>query len=179
MIRSCLKIIWKIYFFRIKLNKELKNEELDSIYHTTIKEVTQCIEDLKFNIAISKMMVYINFLYKLNEINDVKYFIDFLILLSPFAPHIAEELMEKLQQKTLENHKWPIWDEQKIINKNITVSIQVNGKLRSTIELDINYDDDQAIALAKSIPNVEKHILDKKIIKVIHIKNKIINFVVN
>ena len=124
-------------------------------------------------------MVYINFLYKLNEINDVKYFIDFLILLSPFAPHIAEELMEKLQQKTLENHKWPIWDDQKIINKNITVSIQVNGKLRSTIELDINYDDDQAIALAKSIPNVEKHILDKKIIKVIHIKNKIINFVVN
>ena len=181
--RKWLDRVWRLFekfiSSEIKLNKELKNEELDSIYHTTIKEVTQCIEDLKFNIAISKMMVYINFLYKLNEINDVKYFIDFLILLSPFAPHIAEELMEKLQQKTLENHKWPIWDEQKIINKNITVSIQVNGKLRSTIELDINYDDDQAIALAKSIPNVEKHILDKKIIKVIHIKNKIINFVVN
>ncbi len=181
--RKWLERIWRLFekFINseIKLNKEVQNKELDSIYHITIKDVTQCIEDLKFNIAISKMMVYINFLYKLSEINDIKYFTNFLIILSPFAPHIAEELMEKMQQKTLENYKWPIWNEKEIIVTNVTMSIQVNGKLRATMELELNYDDNDAISMAKKITNVDKYISGKNIIKVIHVKNKIINFVVN
>ncbi len=181
--RKWLERIWRLFekFINseIKLNKEVQNKELDSIYHITIKDVTQCIEDLKFNIAISKMMVYINFLYKLSEVNDIKYFTNFLIILSPFAPHIAEELMEKMQQKTLENYKWPIWNEKEIIVTNVTMSIQVNGKLRATMELELNYDDNEAISMAKKITNVDKYISGKNIIKVIHVKNKIINFVVN
>ncbi len=181
--RKWLERIWRLFekFINseIKLNKEVQNKELDSIYHITIKDVTQCIEDLKFNIAISKMMVYINFLYKLSEVNDIKYFTNFLIILSPFAPHIAEELMEKMQQKTLENYKWPIWNEKEIIVTNVTMSIQVNGKLRATMELELNYDDNDAISIAKKITNVDKYISGKNIIKVIHVKNKIINFVVN
>ncbi len=181
--RKWLERIWRLFekFINseIKLNKEVQNKELDSIYHITIKDVTQCIEDLKFNIAISKMMVYINFLYKLSEVNDIKYFTNFLIILSPFAPHIAEELMEKMQQKTLENYKWPIWNEKEIIVTNVTMSIQVNGKLRATMELKLNYDDNEAISMAKKITNVDKYISGKNIIKVIHVKNKIINFVVN
>ncbi len=181
--RKWLERIWRLFekFINseIKLNKEVQNKELNSIYHITIKDVTQCIEDLKFNIAISKMMVYINFLYKLSEINDIKYFTNFLIILSPFAPHIAEELMEKMQQKTLENYKWPIWNEKEIIVANVTMSIQVNGKLRATMELELNYDDNEAISMAKKITNVDKYISGKNIIKVIHVKNKIINFVVN
>ncbi len=181
--RKWLERIWRLFekFINseIKLNKEVQNKELDSIYHITIKDVTQCIEDLKFNIAISKMMVYINFLYKLSEVNDIKYFTNFLIILSPFAPHIAEELMEKMQQKTLENYKWPIWNKKEIIVTNVTMSIQVNGKLRATMELELNYDDNEAISMAKKITNVDKYISGKNIIKVIHVKNKIINFVVN
>ncbi len=181
--RKWLERIWRLFekFINseIKLNKEVQNKELDSIYHITIKDVTQCIEDLKFNIAISKMMVYINFLYKLSEVNDIKYFTNFLIILSPFAPHIAEELMEKMQQKTLENYEWPIWNEKEIIVTNVTISIQVNGKLRATMELELNYDDNEAISMAKKITNVDKYISGKNIIKVIHVKNKIINFVVN
>ncbi len=181
--RKWLERIWRLFekFINseIKLNKEVQNKELDSIYHITIKDVTQCIEDLKFNIAISKMMVYINFLYKLKEVNDIKYFTNFLIVLSPFAPHIAEELMEKMQQKTLENYKWPTWNEKEIIITNVTMSIQVNGKLRATMELELNYDDNDAISMAKKITNVDKYISGKNIIKVIHVKNKIINFVVN
>lgn len=181
--RKWLERIWRLFekFINseIKLSKEVQNKELDSIYHMTIKDVTQCIEDLKFNIAISKMMVYINFLYKLSEINDIKYFTNFLIILSPFAPHIAEELMQKMQQKTLENYKWPIWNEKEIIVANVTMSIQVNGKLRATMELELNYDDNEAISMAKKITNVDKYISGKNIIKVIHVKNKIINFVVN
>ncbi len=181
--RKWLERVWRLFekFINseIKLNKEVQNKELDSIYHITIKDVTQCIEDLKFNIAISKMMVYINFLYKLSEVNDIKYFTNFLIILSPFAPHIAEELMEKMQQKTLENYKWPIWNKKEIIVTNVTMSIQVNGKLRATMELELNYDDNEAISMAKKIANVDKYISGKNIIKVIHVKNKIINFVVN
>lgn len=181
--RKWLERVWRLFekFINseIKLNKEVQNKELDSIYHITIKDVTQCIEDLKFNIAISKMMVYINFLYKLSEVNDIKYFTNFLIILSPFAPHIAEELMEKMQQKTLENYKWPIWNKKEIIVTNVTMSIQVNGKLRATMELELNYDDNEAISMAKKITNVDKYISGKNIIKVIHVKNKIINFVVN
>ncbi|MBR3347960.1 MAG: class I tRNA ligase family protein, partial [Mycoplasmataceae bacterium] len=139
---------------------------------------TNNIENLKFNIAISKMMVYINHMYKINKINDIKYLKNFLILLSPFAPHISEELMEKLKEEMMEKQNWPTYDEQKTIETKIIISIQVNGKLRGTIEINGQEDEQEIIKLALENANVKKFIENKNIKKTIYIKNKNINFVI-
>ncbi len=180
--RKWLERVWRLFEniinSNIEFNQKQQIDELESIYHETIRDVTNCIEDLKFNIAISKMMVYVNFLYKVEIINNKKYLIDFLILLSPFAPHISEELMEMLNEKEISKHHWPKWDANKIIQNSVIISIQVNGKLRSTLETEINYNDEDIINWAQQIDNVKKFIKDSKIKKIIHVKNKIINFVI-
>ena len=181
-IKKWLDRIWKLYENylnnQIILDPNHNDEELEIIYHKTIKEVTNNIENLKFNIAISKMMVYINHMYKINKINDIKYLKNFLILLSPFAPHISEELMEKLKEEMMEKQTWPTFDEQKTIETKIIISIQVNGKLRGTIEINGQEDEQEIIKLALENANVKKFIENKNIKKTIYIKNKNINFVI-
>lgn len=180
--RKWLDRVWRLFekFFNqeIKIDEKDTNKELESIYHQTIKDVTENIEDLKFNIAISNMMVYINFLFGIDKINSKKYLKDFLILLSPFAPHIAEELMEKINEKQMSEQSWPKYNLTKIIQDKIVLSIQVNGKFRGTIEIDKEDNEETIQELAKKHENVKKFIQDKEIRKIIYIKNKNINFVV-
>lgn len=180
--RKWLDRVWRLFekFFNQELiiDEKINDEETESLYNLTIKEITKCIEDLKFNIAISKMMVYINHLYKINQISNIKYLKDFLILLSPFAPHIAEELNEKLGFEDMSKQTWPKWDETKIIANSIIISIQVNGKLRATIEVEADWGEEQIKNKALEEENVKRFIGQNPIKKVIYIKNKNINFVV-
>ena len=180
--RKWLERVWRLYekWFNheLILNEQKQDDETESIYQETIKEVTSNIEELKFNIAISKMMVYINHLYKLDEISNIKYLNDFLILLNPFAPHIAEELMEQINPIKISEQSWPKYDENKIIKKSVVISIQVNGKLRGTLEIGANDDEEQIKNQALKVENVAKFIGDKKIKKTIYIKDKNINFVI-
>ncbi|MBD5423206.1 MAG: leucine--tRNA ligase [Mycoplasma sp.] len=180
--KKWLDRVWRLFekFFNKELiiNEDVIDNETESIYNLTIKEVTKCIEELKFNIAISKMMVYINHLYKINQISNIKYLKDFLILLSPFAPHIAEELNEKLGFSNMSTQVWPKWDESKIIANSKIISVQVNGKLRATIEVDQDLNEEQIKEKALSEPNVIKFIGKNEVKKIIYIKNKNINFVV-
>lgn len=180
--RKWLERVWRLFerFFNKELiiDENVDDKETESIYHQTIKGVTNDIEDLKFNIAISKMMVYINHLYKVDRISSKKFLKDFLILLSPFAPHISEELMELLKEKQMSEQIWPKWDENKIIASSIVLSIQVNGKLRATLEIQEDWDENIIKEKALKIQNVEKFINGQPIKKVIYIKNKNINFVV-
>lgn len=179
--RKWIERVWRIFNVYIsnpeKINTHLINDEMESIYHQTIKEVTKNIEGLKFNIAISKMMVYINHLYRQSSIKDVKYLTNFLILLSPFVPHISEELMFLLRENEMSKQIWPIYDEKKIQIKSISISIQVNGKLRSVIVIKDELSEGEVVELAKKENNVKKY-LNSNIKKVIYIKNKIVNFVV-
>ena len=180
--KKWLDRVWRLFekFFNkeLILEQNFEDEEIESIYHETIKEVTKNIEELKFNIAISKMMVYINYIYKLTKINNIKYLKDFLILLNPFAPHISEELMEKIGFELITNQEWPKFDESKICQKAIVISIQVNGKLRGTIEINENATEEEIKNLAIQVENVSKFIDGKKIKKYVYIKNKNINFVI-
>ena len=147
-------------------------------YHKFIYEVTQLIEDHKFNIVISKMMTFINCLYKEPEISsdEVK---GFLVVLSLFAPHISEELLQtKLKEKSVHEQKWPCYVEE-LIEKELTiVAVQVNGKLRGTLELNQDIKKEEIIKMSKEIDNVKKYIENKSVIKEIFIPNKIINIVV-
>ncbi len=180
--KKWLDRVWRIV--RKYINQEYKidfniiDDVLESNYNILIKEVTKNIEETKFNIAISNFMVYINYFYKITTISHKKYLINFLILLSTFAPHMAEELLEQLDEKQLSQQSWPSHDETKITLEELSVVVQVDGKLRGNIKIEKSISEDDLIIKAKQEINVAKFLLDKKIIKIIVIKNKIINFVI-
>ncbi|UVD81733.1 leucine--tRNA ligase [Mycoplasma iguanae] len=163
---------------KFKIDPSFQNSEFDFIWHSTKKEVTQNIEDIKFNIAISKLMVFVNAIYKNEKVVSLEPLIDFAIMLSLFAPHISEEILEMLGQKQIQYQIWPSYDERKIQVQTVTVAIQVNGKLRGTLEKDVNTSQDETIAAALEVENVKKYIADAKIKKQIYIVNKIINFII-
>ncbi|MDK2819248.1 MAG: leucine--tRNA ligase [Mycoplasmataceae bacterium] len=172
------RIISKYIDGECKIDIENKNIELESNYNILIREVTKNIEESKFNIAISNFMIYINYLYKINCINDKKYLTNFLILLSPFAPHISEELIEKLGNEQMINQIWPKYNESRIILDKLSVVVQVNGKVRANIDISETMSENEIIEKAKSVKNVSKFLGLNKIVKTIIIKNKLINFVI-
>ncbi|MBK8383104.1 MAG: class I tRNA ligase family protein [Ignavibacteria bacterium] len=154
--------------------KELK------LLHKTIKKVTEDIEDgdMKFNTAISYLMVMVNEMYKMEKIcrSTIEHFI---ILLSPFSPHICEELWEKLgNTNSIQFASWPGYETQYVIEDSVTVVFQVNGKIRAKMEVDYDTPEDVLEDHALYNENVMKQILGKQIIKVITIKNKMVNIVV-
>ncbi len=147
------------------------------IYNLTVKNITMSIDSMKFNTAISKLMEFVNHFYDKGLNETIRN--NFITLLSPFAPHLSEELWEiSNNKKSVFNEKWPIFDESKIVLSTISIAIQVNGKLRGNIDIDIKTSKDEILELAKSHNNVVNYILDKNIIKKIYVPGKIINFVV-
>ena len=184
--RKWLDRIYRLYYsifitkeWKVKLTNSITSKKMLSHYHKMVKEVTNNIEQLKFNISISKMMVFINELYKAKEIPT--YFLtNFAILLSCFAPFISEELLFiSKSKKEIKDSTWPSYDNDLIINDEIEIAIQVLGKLRGTLKIDdsIADDQDEIIKRAKLVDNVKKYLENKKVKKVIYIDKKIINFI--
>lgn len=150
------------------------------LLHKTIKKVTEDIEDndMKFNTAISYLMVIVNEMYKMEKISRIM-IENFLILLSPFAPHIAEELWEKLGHgKSIQLESWPDYNTEYTKEDSVTVVFQVNGKVRAKKEVDYDTAEDVLEDFALYNENILKQIMGKQIIKVITIKNKMVNIVV-
>jgi len=161
-----------------KVTDSPDSPEITKQLHKTIKKVTQDIEDLNFNTAISAMMEFLNAAQKAPSIN--KSSVETLVLLlAPYAPHLAEELWEKLgHTSTLAYEAWPKYDKALTEDDSVTISIQVNGKLRGTIEASKSSDKDQLLSDAKEIENIRNHLDGKSIKKEIYVPGKIINFVV-
>lgn len=156
----------------------INNHKLDKIYNQTVKQVTEDYEGLRFNVAISTMMVFINECYKQDSL-FVGYMKGFVKLLSPIAPHISEELWSILgENDTIAYAKWPTFDESKLVDEEVQIVVQVNGKVRSRIKVasDASKEDIQSIAMKDK--KVQSFISDKDIYKVIIIPGKIINIVV-
>jgi len=154
--------------------------ELNKLLHKTIKKVTEDIEDgdMKFNTAISYLMIFVNELYKQQNIS--KSLIEkFIILLSPFAPHICEEIWEKLgHDKSIQFENWPEYDPELVKSKNVTVVFQVNGKIRAKKDMEIDKDIKELEDEALNNENVMKYIFGKQVVKIITVKNKMVNVVV-
>ncbi len=180
--KKWLDRVWRIIKKYInqdyKIDSNIIDNILDSNYNILIKEVTKNIEEAKFNIAISNFMVYINYFYKITAIPHKKYLVNFLILLSTFAPHISEELLEQLNEKQVSHQLWPLYDEAKIILEELSIVVQVNGKLRGNIKVEKSMTEEELVSKAKQENNVSKFLSNKKIVKTVIIKNKIINFVI-
>ncbi len=152
--------------------------KLESSFHKTVKKVTLDIEDMKFNTAIAAMMSL------LNEISDcgtltVDELKTFAAILCPFAPHLCEEIWEACGGEGLCSlSAWPEYDESKTVDSTIEVAVQVNGKLRATVQLPLNCEKEQAIAIARADERVIAAIEGKTVVKEISVPNKIVNIVV-
>jgi len=150
---------------------------LKILMHKTIKKVGQDIENMKFNTAISAMMIFINEVQK-EKIMNSRDFESFLIILSPFAPHIAEELWEQFgHTESIFTQSWPSYKENLAQDEIIKIAVQVNGKLRETLDMSFNSSAEDVQASALLSVNTQKWLKDKKIIKIIFVKNKLINIV--
>ena len=158
-------------------DKPLSENELIKLIHKTIKGISQDLENLKYNTAISKLMILTN---KMQEIGcSKKDFSVFTILLAPFAPHIAEEMWQGLgNEKSVFYSAWPQYDEALIKEDIITLIIQVNGRVRDKIDVEIGVSEAEAKSLALRSKRVEKWIKGKDMKKVIFVPGKLINIVI-
>ena len=152
--------------------------ELDKIYHQTVKKVTEDLENMRFNTAISQMMVFVNEAYKADSL-FLDYMTGFVQLLAPFAPHLSEELWVRLgQEASISYVAWPTYDPAQLVEDTVEIIFQVNGKVRGKATVARDIDQDGMIAAAKADDNVQKFIADKTIRKVIAIPGTFVNIVV-
>lgn len=162
--------------------KECEDRELDSKMHLTIKEVTDDIQNFKYNTAIAHLMEYYNSLndfYIKNKMLDIKYAKIFLQLLAPFAPHMTEEIWAKLgNNSSIHLSSWPSFDEAMLISDEIVIPIQINGKRRGEVTVSRNELSDQMTIEAKAKDAVNKYLAGHEVRKTIYINGKIINFVI-
>ncbi len=151
---------------------------LEASLHKTVKKVTLDIDDMKFNTAIAAMMSFINEVYEVGTLTEDELAV-FCKILSPFAPHLAEEVYESLGHKDLVSlSAWPSYDDSKTVDSTVEIAVQVNGKLKSTITLPVDAEKETALTLAKADAKVSAAIDGKTIVKEIVIPGKIINIVV-
>lgn len=150
---------------------------LDKCYHATVKKVTNDIEGLNLNTAISQMMIFINEAYKTNTLYR-DYAEGFVKMLSCFAPHICEEMWQAMgHDTTITYEAWPTYDESMLVEETREIAVQVNGKLRGVISVSVDADETSIQEAAFALKNVQAQIEGKQIKKVIVIKNKIVNIV--
>ncbi|MED3965668.1 leucine--tRNA ligase [Niallia taxi] len=153
---------------------------LDKIYHQTVKKVTEDFEGLRFNTAISQMMVFINECYKADVLPKA-YIEGFVKLLSPICPHIAEELWEKLGSSagTIAYEAWPAYDEAKMVDDEIEIVIQINGKVKTKLMVPADANKDALEQIAMEDSQVKEQIDGKTVRKIIAVPGKLVNIVAN
>ncbi|MGM0559188.1 MAG: leucine--tRNA ligase [Myxococcota bacterium] len=147
--------------------------------HKTIKKVTEDTEELRFNTAIAAMMEYVNFLYKQDDVSKTAAEA-LVVMLAPYAPHVAEELWHRLgNEESVALADWPEYVEELTRDETVEVAVQVNGKVRGTIDVAPDADEDTAVAAARADENVVKFLDDGELRRTIWVPGRILNFVVS
>ena len=176
--KGCKRFVDRIADMVGLIKGEGATPKLETAFHKTIKKVSSDIEEMKFNTAIASMMTLVNDIYDCGSLTKDE-MLTFVKLVSPFAPHIAEEIWEALGGEGFCSlAKWPEYDEAKTIDSTVEIALQVNGKLKGTILLPLNCPKDEAVAAAKADERIASAIKGKTIIKEIAVPNRIINIVV-
>ncbi len=174
---------WNLFFDDDNLlNTDIQDVKPDTsllvLLHKTIQKVTNDLDNLRFNTAIAQLMIFINELFKLG-IKPLSVLKPFLQLVNPFAPHLTEEIWEKMgHRENLAYVQWPTYDNSLLKDEIITFAVQVNGKVRGTFEIERDADDDDCIAKAMEIDNVKRFLEGQEIKKQFVVKNKIVSFVI-
>ena len=177
-VKGCKRFLDRVAGLTDLLSGKGETPALAKSFHKTVKKVTEDIESMKFNTAIAAMMSLINEIYEAGSLTRDELGV-FVRLLCPFAPHLCEEIWESLGEKELCSlSPWPEYDERKTVDNTVEVAVQVNGKLRATVELPMNCPAPEAIAKAKADERVLPFIEGKTVIKEISVPNRIVNIVV-
>ena len=178
-LRGCKRFIDKVIRLKDKVNNDTKgySKDLEVIINKTIKKVEHDLVNLSYNTAVSALMILANSYDDKDSITKDDYTL-LLTLLNPIAPHITEELNEELGNKPICEGSWPSYDEEKTIDKEVEIGVQVNGKLRATINVSKDEEKEVLEKLALEQENVIKHIEGKEVVKTIVIPNRIVNIVV-
>lgn len=173
--KKFLDRVWRLFTESNKI-QEAENKNLERVYNFTVKKVTNDYETMNFNTAISQMMIFVNAVNK-EDVLPKEYAEGFLKLLNPVAPHITEELWNLLgHTSTIAYEKWPKYDEAKTIDDEITLPVQINGKLKANIK--IAMDEAEDLVKEKVHNAIENKLDGKTIVKEIYVKNRIYNVVV-
>ena len=152
------------------------SKDNEALVHKTIKKVSDDIENMKFNTAIAALMTLTNQFYD-KGVNRAE-FQTLLLLLSPFAPHIVEELWERFGLEGMAcTSSWPAYDESKTIASEVTIAVQVGGKLKATVTVPMNSDQEAVLEVVKAEPKIAKLMEGKNLVKVIHVPNKLMNLI--
>lgn len=176
-LRGCSKFLDRVWNLTdMLIPGDTYSPEAEKMMHKAIKKVSSDYEAMKFNTTVSTFMTMVNEFYKLKKINKAE-FNALLILLNPIAPHITEELYEKIgNEKAISDSTWPTFDEAKTIDDEIELPIQVNGKLKATVFVPLNADENNVKAIVHQ--KISTMLEGKNVVKEIYIKNKIYNIVI-
>ena len=178
-IRGCMKFldrVWNMQDFLVEGDEY--SDKFEKMMHKAIQKVSNDIEEMKFNTSVATFMTMVNEFYKAKTINKAEYK-TFLQLLNPFAPHMTEEIYERIGEKdTIANTKWPKYDENKTIEDKIEIPVQINGKLKATISINRDADQDEVKQAVNANETIQNAIAGKNVVKEIYVKNKIYNIVV-
>jgi len=175
--RRFLNRVWAFFTNEDNLTAE-DDGQLTKVYHQTVKKVTSDFEQLGFNTAISQMMIFVNAAYKAGKCP--KTFAEgFVKMISCIAPHIGEEIWSILgHEGTIAFESWPVYDEEAIKEDTIEIAVQINGKVKATIEVGVDEESESAIAKANDNKYVQAAIAGKTVVKEIYVKGRIVNIVV-
>ena len=186
-LQGCYRFVNKLWSIIVDENGNLSSKIVDSdeedkdtlfLHHQTIKKLGEDIESLHFNTAVSQLMIYCNHLQKCSTVSK-KLIEELVIILSPFVPHLSEEFWSLLgHSETITYQPWPQFDEGLIQLDEVTIAVQVNGKLRANINIAKDSDEKDVISEAMSLENVKKFTSDGNIVKTIYVPNRLLNFVV-
>lgn len=172
-----LNRVWKLQE-ELELTDKDPPHQLLQLLHITIKKVSEDIENLNFNTAISQLMILINNCSSAS-IRYRAIWKPFVIMLSAFAPHIGEELWKRLgEQPSIARATWPAWDSKLVQQQQVTVAVQINGKLRGTLSVAAGLSQEELTAMAQEQPFYQRTVEKRSVSKVIYVPDKIINFVV-
>jgi leucyl-tRNA synthetase len=172
--------VWEISLNLVEVEP---NPPQNKVIHATIKKVTEDIESLAFNTAISQMMIYVNTFTNVEQ-KPVIALRTLLILLNPFAPHLTEELWQRLSQRfsifsgQISQQSWPNWDEAYLMEEEVEVVVQVNGKLRDRITVRKDLENQALEKLALAAPKVKDSTAGKTVQKIVIVPNRVVNIVV-
>jgi leucyl-tRNA synthetase len=150
-----------------------------TLRHVLIKDVTERLEALRMNTIVSAFMEFVNAVTDLREAPDLETVETFLIAMAPFAPHFAEELWQQTGHKpSIFFQRWPKWDEAYTAAETVTIAVQINGKMRGTVDVSAGAAEEEVFATAGRDPAIAKHLEGKQIRKKVYVKNRILNLVV-
>lgn len=178
-IKGCRRFLERYWaLLDIVSDEDIIRESFEISFNKTIKKVTEDIESLKFNTAIAALMTLINEIYDSKKITKKELKI-FTLLLNPFAPHITEEIFEKLKlgNKLACESDWPKFDKNKCEEKDIEIAVQINGKVRSKVNIPKDLEEKDVLKIVKEDSKVTEHLKGLNILKEIYIKNKLVNIV--